>query len=84
PKGGRLVTSPYQWSGNQNPETFNSFNAYIVRGDTPPGIQMTFAALMARAEDEPDAVYGYVAEGVTIAEDGNSYSFDLRPTARFH
>jgi microcin C transport system substrate-binding protein len=84
PKGGRLVTSPSTWAGNQNPDTFNSFNAYIVRGDTPPGIQMTFAALMARAYDEPDAVYGYVAESVTVAADGDAYTFQLRPTARFH
>lgn len=84
PKGGRLIKSPDTWSGNQNPETFNSLNAYILRGDAAPGIQITFASLMTRAYDEPDAVYGFAAEQVTISEDGDSYTFDLRPTARFH
>lgn len=84
PKGGRLVKGPDTWAGNQNPETFNSLNAYIVRGEAAPGIQVIFASLMTRAYDEPDAVYGYVAERVTISEDGDGYTFDLRPEARFH
>jgi microcin C transport system substrate-binding protein len=84
PKGGRLVTLPQQWATNQNPETFNSLNPFIVRGETPPGIDLTFASLMARAYDEPDAVYGLAAERVTIAEDGNSYAFDLHAGITFH
>ncbi|RVD52026.1 ABC transporter substrate-binding protein, partial [Mesorhizobium sp. M2D.F.Ca.ET.140.01.1.1] len=34
--------------------------------------------------DEPDAVYGLVAESVTISDDRNSFTFSLRPQARFH
>ena len=39
---------------------------------------------MIRAVDEPTAVYGQVAESVEISEDRNTYSFVLRPEARFH
>src|ERR1700753_677945 len=45
---------------------------------------LTFAALMARAGDEPDAMYGLVAKSVTISPDGLVYRFTLRPEARFH
>ena len=39
---------------------------------------------MALALDEPDAVYGLLAESVTISDDRNSFDFELRPEARFH
>jgi len=40
--------------------------------------------LMARAGDEPDAMYGMVAKSVQISADKTSYRFILRPEARFH
>ena len=49
---------------NQSFQTFNSLNAYILKGDGAQGMGMTFAALMARAGDEPDAMYGLVAKSV--------------------
>jgi microcin C transport system substrate-binding protein len=39
---------------------------------------------MARAEDEPDAMYGLVARAVVISPDGLTYRFLLRPEAAFH
>jgi microcin C transport system substrate-binding protein len=45
---------------------------------------MTFDSLMARALDEPDALYGLVAKSVTASPDGRTYRFRLRPEARFH
>jgi microcin C transport system substrate-binding protein len=45
---------------------------------------LTFAPLMVRASDEPDAMYGLVAKSVRISADGLSYRFTLRPEARFH
>jgi microcin C transport system substrate-binding protein len=39
---------------------------------------------MARAGDEPDAVYGQVAKSVQISPDRLTYRFTLRPEARFH
>ena len=46
---------------NQNFLTFNSLNAYILKGDGAQGMELTFATLMARAGDEPDAMYGLAA-----------------------
>ena len=39
---------------------------------------------MARAFDEPDALYGLVAEAVELPEAGGWVAFRLRPEARFH
>ena len=38
---------------------------------------------MVPAADEPDAVYGLVAESAEIADDGKSVTFYLRPEAKF-
>ncbi|MBS7543340.1 extracellular solute-binding protein [Ancylobacter oerskovii] len=69
---------------NQALQTFNSFNGYILRGDAAQGVELTFDTLMARALDEPDAVYGLLARSVAVSEDGTVYRFRLRPQARFH
>jgi microcin C transport system substrate-binding protein len=84
PKGGVLSLVPSSWAFNQNPQTFNSLNTLILRGDAPVGLDMIFDSLMVRALDEPDAMYGLVAEGVEISADGNTYRFHLRPEARWH
>ena len=69
---------------NQSFSTFNSFNAYILKGEGAQGMDMTFAPLMARAGDEPDAMYGLAAKSVQISPDKLTYRFTLRPEARFH
>src|SRR5262249_15258013 len=55
---------------NQNFLTFNSLNSYILKGDGAQGMEWTFASLMARAEDEPDAIYGLAADKVRISAEG--------------
>ena len=84
PKGGLLSTVPSTWGLNQNPNTFNSLNTLILKGDAPVWLDNIFDALMVRAFDEPDAVYGLVARAATISDDRNTYRFLLRPEARFH
>jgi microcin C transport system substrate-binding protein len=79
PKGG--VFSQLVGSGGS---TFNSLNAYIVKGDSANGMDLTFASLMARAFDEPDAVYPLAAEELTVSPDGLVYRFRLRPGVVFH
>ena len=69
---------------NQNFLTFDSLNGFILRGDAALGIERTFATLMKRAWDEPDAVYGLAARAVRVSADGRVYRFLLRPHARFH
>lgn len=84
PTTGELSFLPGYWYNNQNTQTFNTLNGYVLKGDAPPRLEFCFDSLMVRAWDEPDAVYGLVAKSVRISEDGNTYIFTLRPEARFH
>ena len=58
PKGGVFSQIGPTRQFNQNFLTFNSLNSYILKGDAAQGMELTFATLMARAADEPDAMYG--------------------------
>ena len=78
PKGGAF--SLVGWGGVT---TFNSLNNYILKGDAAQGLELLFDALMVPAADEPDAVYGLVAESGEVADDFTSVTFYLRPEARF-
>ncbi len=84
PKGGFFSLIPSVRAYNQSYQTFNSFNAYILKGEGAQGMDMTFMALMARAGDEPDAMYGLAAKSVSISPDKLTYRFTMRPEARFH
>ncbi len=84
PKGGRMVMTAPNWFFNQNPNTFNTLNGYVTRGDAAPRPELTFDSLMASAADEPSSLYGLVAESVSISDDGREYTFYLRETPRFH
>src|ERR1043165_5045095 len=84
PKGGLFSTIPSVRAYNQSYQTFNSFNAFILKGEGAQGMDLTFTALMARAGDEPDAMYGLAAKSVRISPDKLTYRFTLRPEAKFH
>jgi len=84
PKGGLFSLIPSVRAYNQSFFTFNSLNAYVLKGEGAQGMDMTFATLMARANDEPDAIYGYAAKSVQISPDKLVYRFTMRPEARFH
>lgn len=84
PKGGAFSLIPSVRAYNQSFQTFNSFNAYILKGEGAQGMEMTFASLMVRANDEPDAMYGLAAKSVRISPDKLTYRFSMRPEARFH
>ena len=84
PKGGVFSLIPSVRAYNQSFQTFNSLNAYVLKGDGAQGMDMTFAPLMVRANDEPDAMYGLAAKSVQISPDKLTYRFTLRPEARFH
>jgi microcin C transport system substrate-binding protein len=84
PKGGVFSQIGPSRQFNQNFLTFNSLNSYILKGDAAQGMELTFATLMASAEDEPDAMYGLAARAVRISPDGLVYRFQMRPQARFH
>lgn len=84
PKGGMFSQIGPDRQFNQNFLTFNSLNSYILKGDAAQGMELTFATLMARSGDEPDAMYGSAAEKVRRSADGVSYEFFIRPEAKFH
>jgi microcin C transport system substrate-binding protein len=69
---------------NQNLLTFNSLNSFILKGDAAQGMELTFASLMTRAYDEPDALYGLAARAVQISPDRLSYRFAMRHGINFH
>src|SRR6266498_2708875 len=84
PKGGLFSHVGATRAFNQNFLTFNSLNIFILKGDGAQGMELTFASLMARAEDEPDALYGLAARAVQISSDGLTYRFLMRPGITFH
>jgi microcin C transport system substrate-binding protein len=84
PKGGIFTLAPPTWIWNQNTETFNTLNTLTFKGDAPPRMELTFDTLMASALDEPDDVYGLIAESVTLSDDRKTCLFKLRKQARFH
>jgi microcin C transport system substrate-binding protein len=83
PKGGRFSYIASSYAFNQNLFTFNTLNSYVRTGDAAVGMELTFASLMVRALDEPDAMYGLAASGARVI-DKQTYQFVMRPEARFH
>lgn len=77
PKGGTLALSPAS-------PTFDTFNAYVLRGNPATGMSLVFDTLMNQSLDERDAYYGLVAKKVRISPDKLTYTFLLRKEARFH
>jgi microcin C transport system substrate-binding protein len=78
PKGGRLATI-----GTGALTTFDSFNAFILKGDVAQGLGLVYDSLLTRASDEPDSAYGLVAKSMDVAVDRMSVTFLLRPEAKF-
>jgi microcin C transport system substrate-binding protein len=80
PKGGEL-----RLVSNQRMSTFDKFNPFTIKGSAPAYLgNLMFDSLLAGSLDETAAAYGLLAEDVSVAGDGLSAVFRLRPTARFH
>ncbi|WP_425359628.1 extracellular solute-binding protein [Enterovirga rhinocerotis] len=84
PKGGSFSFQIASLTGNQNFDTFNTLNVYVLKGDGAAGMPLTFDSLMVRALDETDAMYGLVARSVRADAERRVFRFRLRPEARFH
>ncbi len=84
PKGGTYSEVVANRGYNGSYLTFNSLNGYILKGEGAYGLDLTFATLMVRSGNEPDAMYGLAARAVRISDDGLAYTFLLRPEAKFH
>ncbi len=63
--------------------TFNHSTPTSCEAIRQTASALLFDTLMGRANDEPDAVYGLVAESAEVADDKLSVTFYLRPEARF-
>src|SRR5262245_1409204 len=78
PKGGRMAMI-----GTLAINTFDSFNVFILKGDAAQGLGLLYDTLMTRSDDEPDAVYGLVAQSAELSPDRTTLTFRLRPEAKF-
>jgi microcin C transport system substrate-binding protein len=83
PTGGLLSLQITGTSGNQNFDTFDTLNIYTLKGNGAAGMSATFDTLMTANGDEPDSVYGLLAQSVRVSNDKLDYRFRLRPEARF-
>ena len=83
PTGGLLSLQITGTSGNQNFDTFDTLNIYSWKGNGAAGMSATFDTLMTANGDEPDSVYGLLAQSVRVSVDKLDYRFRLRPEARF-
>lgn len=77
PKGGHLVLSTTMnianFSGQPGPDLPNA-----------PGLGRTFDRLLIRTADELSGLYGWLVEGIALAEDKRSLRLRLHRTARWH
>jgi peptide/nickel transport system substrate-binding protein len=76
PKGGQLrqaVTS-----------SFDSVNPFIVKGSAAAGVRTyVFESLLGRNWAEPFSLYGLLAESIEVSDDRQTFTFRLRPEAKF-
>lgn len=84
PKGGEIALGVSSTTGNQNFQTFDTLNIFSRRGNGAAGMGLIFDSLMTSAADEPDSLYGLVAESVSMRADGLACRFTLHPQAQFH
>ena len=80
PKGGEL-----RLVSNLRSSTFDKYNPFTIKGSAPAYLSdLMFDSLLAGPLDETAAGYGLLAQDVSVAPDGLSATFELRPEARFH
>ncbi|WP_119354196.1 extracellular solute-binding protein [Azohydromonas sediminis] len=79
PKGGTLYL--------RNPDrrtSFDKFNPFTTRGNAPAGLSIfMFEPLAVMSGDEPQTMYGLLAQSMRVAPDRSSVTFRLHPQARF-
>ena len=78
PKGGTM-----SFRGFLASQTFDSLNTFILAGEPAQGLGYLYDQMLVRAYDEPDAVYGLLAEQIEYPEDRSWVIFTLREGARF-
>ena len=75
PKGGVLRQAAFG--------SFDTFNPFVIKGNSAPGTGLVFETLMVSSMDEPFSEYGLVAEKIEVPEDRSWVAFEINPKARF-
>ena len=75
PKGGEISV----WGFG----SFDSMHPYTAKGRSGQLSSIFFESLLEGTADEPDSVYGLVAESLEYPEDRSHVIFNMRPEARF-
>ena len=75
PKGGQISV----WGFG----SFDSMHPYTTKGRSGQLSSIFFESLLEGTADEPDAVYGLVAESLEYPKDRSHVIFNMRPEARF-
>ncbi len=64
--------------------TFDTLNPFIIKGNAANGIRTyMFESLMARNGDEPFSLYGLLAESIDVSGDRQTFTYKIRPEAKF-
>jgi peptide/nickel transport system substrate-binding protein len=64
--------------------TFDSLNPFIVKGNAAQGIRTyAFESLLGRNWGEPFSLYGLLAESIDVSDDRQTFTFKIRPEAKF-
>lgn len=78
PQGGTM-----SFRGTGGSQTFDSLNAFILKGEPAQGLGLLYDSLLAASADEPDSSYGLVAESLEYPADRSWVTFTMRPEATF-
>ena len=63
---------------------FDTLNPILAKGNSAPGLGLTYDTLMTSSLDEVSAMYGLIAEAMRYPDDYSSVTFKLRPEAKWH
>ena len=84
PKGGRMrISVSGQWD-NINPCSVPAGHRVLGVDVERPYANLVHDALMDWSADEPASIYGRLAEGIAVADDGAWIAFRIRDGARWH
>jgi peptide/nickel transport system substrate-binding protein len=64
--------------------SFDSLSPFIVKGAPAVGVRTyVFESLMGRNWDEAFSLYGLLAESIDVSDDRQTFTFKIRPEAKF-
>lgn len=78
PQGGTM-----SFRGTGASQTFDSLNAFILKGEPAQGLGLLYDSLLTGSPDEPESSYGLIAESLEYPEDRSWVIFNMRPEAKF-